>query len=68
ILARVALREGARYIPVDAAFCSTSCALEMAGRPLYSDSDHISLHAARDLVGPWLKAARIGDATISPTR
>ena len=68
ILARVARREGARYVPVDAAFCSTSCALEMAGRPLYSDSDHISLHAARDLVGPWLKAARIGDTAISPTR
>ena len=63
ILARVARREGARYIAVDGAFCSASCALETDGRPLYSDSDHISLHAARALVGPWLKAAGINDVT-----
>lgn len=54
ILSRVSARYGALYIPLLGAFCTNSCALERDGRPLFSDNNHISLYAARELVGPFL--------------
>jgi peptidoglycan/LPS O-acetylase OafA/YrhL len=55
VLNMISKREGALYVPLLAPFCAVVCALESAGRPLYSDSNHLSLHATRDVLGPWLK-------------
>ena len=37
-------------------FCPKACELMLDGIPLYSDDDHITLRAARDFVGPRLRA------------
>lgn len=62
ILNSVSKQEGVAYVSLLEPLCTKRCALESAGRPLYSDSNHLSLHAARDIVGPWLKNAGLQTA------
>ena len=45
-------------IQLEDAFCSgKTCPIEVGGHLLYSDSNHLSDYAARELIGPYLKNA-----------
>lgn len=54
------------FIPVKGILCSPTCRVQEKGRVLYSDDDHISVYAARNIVGPALKR-RFSEAGILPT-
>jgi peptidoglycan/LPS O-acetylase OafA/YrhL len=47
--------DGVDFLPVWDIFCHSDCALMLEGIPLYSDDDHITYRAAREIIGPQLQ-------------
>ncbi len=54
ILAAVADRHDATFIPLAPILCASACRVLDGARPLYVDDDHLSVHGARHVVGPAL--------------
>jgi peptidoglycan/LPS O-acetylase OafA/YrhL len=55
-LTRVAAGLDAHFIDLGPLFCSQlECLIVHGGKSLYTDADHLSLHGARSLVGPYLE-------------
>ncbi|PRY20719.1 peptidoglycan/LPS O-acetylase OafA/YrhL [Aliiruegeria haliotis] len=58
LLLTAAIRHDARLVRPSDVLCSTKCRILDGERPLYFDDDHLSPHAARNLVPGWLDSAR----------
>ena len=54
ILARVALANQARLIPLAPLLCTPDCIVMDGLKPVYIDDNHLSLHGARTILGPKL--------------
>lgn len=60
-LAAAARRPGVRFVPLIDALCRPQCVVtEDDGRPIFSDTDHLTASAARDLLAPVLIEALTG--------
>ncbi len=48
-------QDGVTYLSIWDFFCHNECVLIQNGIPLYSDDDHITYRAAREIIGPQLR-------------
>ena len=48
-------QDGFYYVPIWDLFCQEDCALIQDGIPLYTDDDHVTYRAAREIICPQLR-------------
>lgn len=50
-----AQHDGVRFVPVWPLLCENACPISVQERAVYSDDDHLSFYAAKELLGPKLR-------------